>query len=494
MERILTAQTSQKKGEMVKVCGWVEARRDHGKLIFIDLKDRSGVLQCVFTPGDAELHKLGDTLRSSWVVEINGQIASRPVGMVNAEIPTGEVELQVSELKILNESQTPPFALDTNGLEIGEDLRMKYRYLDLRRNRLQKNIRTRHQIIQFIRNWLAEKDFVEIETPILTKSTPEGARDYVVPSRLQHGKFYALPQAPQQYKQLLMVAGFEKYFQIARCFRDEDTRGDRQPEFTQLDLEMSFVKREDVMALNERLLIDLTEKIFPQKKIQEIPFPRISYQEVMEKYGTDRPDLRTDKNDPNLLAFGWVIDFPFFEKTRGSSSSNSESSDPSPSSGSSTWTFTHNPFSRPRDEHMDWLMNKEKIGEILTTQYDVVLNGFEIGGGSIRNHQAKPLKKVFEIMGFDEKRITDNFGHMLAALASGAPPHGGIAWGLDRLISILMGEPNIREVFSFPKTGDGRDLMMNAPSEISKEQLDELGLEVKYANNEFTRILRKKNS
>ncbi|MBI2052231.1 MAG: aspartate--tRNA ligase [Candidatus Sungbacteria bacterium] len=461
MERILTAQTPQKKGEMVKVCGWVETRRDHGKLIFIDLKDRSGVLQCVFTPGDAGLHKLSDTLRSSWVVEMTGQIAARPAGMVNTEIPTGEIELQVSELKILNESQTPPFALDTDGMEIGEDLRMKYRYLDLRRNRLQKNIGTRHHIIQFIRTWLAKKDFVEIETPILTRSTPEGARDYVVPSRLQHGKFYALPQAPQQYKQLLMVAGFERYFQIARCFRDEDTRGDRQPEFTQLDLEMSFVEKEDVMAINERLLIDLTEKIFPQKKIQEIPFPRISYKEVMEKYGTDRPDLRQDKNNPNLLAFGWIVDFPFFEKAKDG-----------------LWTFTHNPFSRPRNEHMDWLINKEKISEILTTQYDVVLNGFEIGGGSIRNHQAEPLKKVFEIMGFDEKRIADNFGHMLTALSYGAPPHGGIAWGLDRLVSILMGEPNIREVFSFPKTGDGRDLMMNAPSEISPEQLKELGLKI----------------
>ena len=482
MERILIDKTPQKKGETVKVCGWVWNRRDHGKLIFIDLKDRSGVLQCVFTPGNAELHKLGDTLRTGFVVELTGQIAERPRGMINADLSTGEIELQAEELKILNESLTPPFALDTDGMEIGEDVRMKYRYLDLRRDRLQKNIRARHKMIQFIRTWLTEKDFTEIETPILTKSTPEGARDYVVPARRERGKFYALPQSPQQYKQLLMVAGFERYFQIARCFRDEDTRGDRQPEFTQLDLEMSFVDREDVMELNEKLLIDLVKKTAPRKKIQETPFPRLTYREAMDKYGTDRPDLRKDKNDPDLLAFCWIIDFPFFEKTKGISSSDSGRSDSESlqtRTRSSTWTFTHNPFSRPREEYMDWLMNKEKIGEILTTQYDVVLNGFEIGGGSIRNHQPEPLKKVFEIMGFTEDRIVNNFGHMLTALSYGAPPHGGIAWGLDRLVAILTGEPNIREVFSFPKTGDGRDLMMDAPSEIGPEQLKELGLSIK---------------
>lgn len=469
MERVLTSKTPQLKGEMVRVCGWVEARRDHGKLIFIDVKDASGILQCVFTPDNAELHKLGDTLRPSWVVEIAGQVAERPKGMANAEIPTGEIELQVSELKILNESQTPPFALDTDGMEIGEDVRMKYRYLDLRRERLQKNIRLRHQMVQFIREWLSAKDFTEVETPILTKSTPEGARDYVVPSRREHGKFYALPQSPQQYKQLLIVAGFEKYFQIARCFRDEDTRGDRQPEFTQLDLEMAFVDREKVMDLNEKLLIDLVKKTAPHKKIQGLPFPRLTYQEAMTKHGTDRPDLREDKNDHNTLAFCWIIDFPFFEEVPALRSSER----------AKKWTFTHNPFSRPCDEHIGWLMNKEKIGEILTTQYDVVLNGFEIGGGSIRNHQPEHLKKVFEIMGFSEEKIVNNFGHMLTALSYGAPPHGGIAWGLDRLIAILAGEPNIREVLAFPKTGDGRDLMMAAPAEISQEQLRELGLEIK---------------
>ena len=277
MERILAKETPGKTGESVKISGWVWVRRDHGKIIFIDLRDRSGLLQCVFVPSEKNIYSTAEKLRPGWVVELVGEISKRPSGMVNKDLVTGEVELQVKELTVLNQSETPPLALDTDGLEIGEEIRMKYRYLDLRRDRLQKNIRLRHQMIHFIRNWLTSKDFVEIETPILTKSTPEGARDFVVPSRLHPGRFYALPQSPQQYKQLLMTAGFERYFQIARCFRDEDTRGDRQPEFTQLDLEMSFVEREDVMALTENLLIDLVKKITPHKKIQQIPFPRLLY-------------------------------------------------------------------------------------------------------------------------------------------------------------------------------------------------------------------------
>ena len=363
-------------------------------------------------------------------------------------------------MEVLNKSEPPPFPLDTDGHEIGEESRMKYRYLDLRRHRMAKNLLSRHDIIIFIRNWLSGRGFVEVETPILTKSTPEGARDYVVPSRLYSGSFYALPQSPQQYKQLLMVAGLEKYFQIARCFRDEDTRGDRQPEFTQLDLEMSFVEREDVMELNENLLIDLVKKIYPGKEIQEIPFPRLTYKEVMEKYNTDRPDLRSDKNNPNLLAFCWVIDFPFFEKT------------------DTGWTFTHNPFSAPKFEHMNDLMSKKNISDILTTQYDVVLNGSEIGGGSIRNHKPDFLEAVFEIMGLKKERIKENFGHMLEALGYGAPPHGGIAWGLDRLVTMLNNESSIREVMAFPKTGDARDLMMGSPSELEKKQLKELHLKI----------------
>lgn len=456
MKDISILQTKDLIGKEVTLYGWVANRRDHGKLIFIDLRDRTGVIQVVFGPFTPDCYEAAQKLRNEWVIKITGLVKARPEKMVNADIPTGGVEFEPKVLEVLNESETPPLPLDTDGYEIGEETRMEYRYLDLRRPRLAKNMRARHDMMLFARNWLSEQGFLEIETPILTKSTPEGARDYVVPSRLYPGTFYALPQSPQQYKQLLMVAGVEKYFQFARCFRDEDTRGDRQPEFTQLDMELSFVEREDVMALNEALLIQIVSKYYPHKKIQQTPFPRISYAQSMEKYGTDRPDLREDKNDPNLLAFCWVIDFPFFEKT------------------DEGWTFTHNPFSAPKPEHIDWLVKGENIGEILTTQYDIALNGLEIGGGSIRNHQPEALRAVFRIMGFEDKRIDENFGHMLTALAHGAPPHGGIAWGWDRLMTLLENEPNIREVIAFPKTGDARDLMMHSPSEISSKQLREL--------------------
>ena len=459
MERTHISEVKDLVGQPVNLYGWVATRRDHGKLIFIDFRDRSGIVQVVFTPSSKD-HAVASELRSEWVLNIKGQVKVRPEKMVNLEIETGKVEIEPEEIEVLNKSETPPFPLDTDGYEIGEESRMKYRYLDLRRQRMAKNLIIRHQMISFIRNWLNEKGFIEVETPILTKSTPEGARDYVVPSRLYPGNFFALPQSPQQYKQLLMVAGLEKYFQIARCFRDEDTRGDRQPEFTQLDLEMSFVQREDVMELNEKLLIDLVKKTYPEKEIQEIPFPRLSYEEAMSKYNTDRPDLRKDKDNPNTLAFCWVVNFPFFEKTDDG------------------WTFTHNPFSASKPEYADDLMAKKNIGEILTTQYDVVLNGWEIGGGSIRNHKPERLEAVFEIMGFKKDRIKENFGHMLQALSYGAPPHGGIAWGLDRLVSILQGEPNIREVIAFPKTGDARDLMMDSPSELEKKQLKELHLKI----------------
>ena len=473
MERTYILDTKDLIGKEVNLFGWVNVRRDHGKLIFIDLRDRSGVIQIVFAPSNKELHEKASQLRSEWVVRLKGLVKQRPEKMVNSDIETGKVELEPLELEILNEALTPPFPIDTDGREIGEENRMQYRYIDLRRERMLKNILSRHKIIKLIRDYLDVKGFVEVETPILTKSTPEGARDYVVPSRLYSGKFYALPQSPQQYKQLLMVAGIEKYFQIARCFRDEDTRGDRQPEFTQLDLEMSFVKREDVMELNEALVIEIVKKLYPDKKIQEIPFPRLSYKEAMEKYNSDRPDLRKDKNDPNLLAFCWVIDFPFFEEVVEESPSSHHSS-----KGAKKWTFTHNPFSRPIDDHMEWLMKKENLGDIITTQYDIVLNGLEIGGGSIRNHTPEALQKVFEIMGFESERIDNNFGHMLSALNSGAPPHGGIAWGLDRFVSLLQGEPNIREVIAFPKTGDARDLMMESPSKLDKAQLEELHLKI----------------
>ncbi|MFA5987648.1 MAG: aspartate--tRNA ligase [Candidatus Paceibacterota bacterium] len=461
MKRTYIKELGQSVGQEVKICGWISTRRDHGKLIFLDVRDESGTVQAVVVPVHKEAHETASKLRDEWVIEATGKINKRPEKMVNKNVVNGDIEIELTSIGILNEATTPNFDVTGNGHEINEESRLEHRFLDLRRPRMQKNIRLRHELIRFIRNYLITRKFVEIETPILTKSTPEGARDYVVPSRIYKGKFYALPQSPQQYKQLLMASGFEKYFQIARCFRDEDTRGDRQPEFTQMDLEMAFVQREDVMEVIEALLIELVQTIAPDKKIQTVPFPRITYKESMEKYGTDRPDIRTDKNDPNLLAFCWVIDFPFFEKTENGG-----------------WTFTHNPFSAPKPEHMEMLMKKENIPDILTTQYDVAMNGLEIGGGSIRNHRPEALKKVFEIMGFEEDRIVRNFGHMLRALGSGTPPHGGIAFGLDRLISLLANEPNIREVIAFPKTGEGRDLMMNAPSEIDKEQLRELGIKL----------------
>lgn len=451
-------------GQTVTIKGWVHARRDMGKIIFFDVRDRSGIVQVVITPSIGESYEQAKTVRDEFVVEIEGEVKARGPKTINENIATGKVEILAKTVTILNASLTPPYPLHGDTREVNEELRLKYRYLDMRNERLSSNLILRDTVIHTIRETLHHEGFLEIETPILTKGTPEGAREYIVPARLHPGTFYAMPQSPQQFKQLLMVGGIERYFQIARCFRDEDQRGDRQPEFTQLDMELSFVEREDVMDLNEQLLIELIKAVAPEKKIQTVPFPRITYKEAMKKYGSDRPDMREDKNDPNLLAFCWVVDFPFFEKT-----------DPSAGSGQAMgWTFTHNPFSAAVPEHRAWLMNKEKIGDILTTQYDVVLNGFEIGGGSIRNHQPEALRKVFEIMGLDQATIDDKFGHMMEAFKFGAPPHGGIAWGLDRVIALLANEPNIREVMAFPKTGDARDPMMNAPSTVPQKTLKEM--------------------
>ena len=465
MNRTYIKDLAAKAGETVKIAGWVDVRRDHGKLIFIDLRDMSGKVQMVALPNHEEAHAITGTLRSEWVIDVKGIVNKRPEKMVNDKEPNGAIEVEITEVKILNEAVTPVFEINDDGREVNEETRLTNRYLDLRRSRMQKNLRMRHKVVRFFRNYLSDRDFAEIETPILTKSTPEGARDFIVPSRLYNGKFYALPQSPQQYKQLLMAGGMERYFQIAKCLRDEDTRGDRQPEFTQLDLEMSFAEQKDVMNIIEEMLIETVKVLYPQKKIQQIPFPILTHKEAMEKYNSDKPDLREDKNNPDLLAFCWVVDFPFFEKT-----------------DKGGWTFTHNPFSSPKTEHMEMLMNKESIGEILTTQYDIALNGYEAGGGSIRNHKSEALEKVFEIMGFEKDKIWQDFGHMLKAFSSGTPPHGGIALGLDRLIMILQNEPNIREVIAFPKTGDARDPMMDSPSEISKEQLVELGIQIKKPN------------
>lgn len=445
-------------GETVLIKGWIQTRRDMGKLAFLDMRDRSGIAQVVLVPAELseKAQELMKDLRSEYCISITGIVKERGAKQINADLPTGTIEILAKDLEVLNASKTLPFELeDTSG--ISEELRLKYRYLDLRSKRMLKNLELRDRVTNSFREFLHAKDFLEIETPYLTKSTGEtGAREFVIPSRLHEGTFYALPQSPQQFKQLFMVAGLERYFQIARCFRDEDQRGDRQPDFTQLDLEMSFVEREDVLQLIEAMMINMVKTCTPHKRIQQIPFPRLTYKEAMEKYNSDKPDLREDKNDPNLLAFCWVIDFPFFEKT-----------------DEGAWTFTHNPFSAPKPEHMEWLMNKENVSEILTTQYDIVLNGYEAGGGSIRNHQPEALRKVLEVMGMDEANIEKRFGHMLEALEFGAPPHGGIAPGIDRIVMILANEPNIREVIAFPKDGAARDLMMGAPSPLDEKRLIE---------------------
>lgn len=469
MDRTYIGELGTKTGESALIKGWIDVRRDQGKMVFFDFRDMTGTIQGVVLPNRAEVIEIAKTCRPETVVEIQGIVNKRPERNVVADKTNGDIELEVTSITILNHAEPLPFEVNVDTKEVGEDTRLKYRYLDLRSARMQRNIRTRDQVIKHIRDFLQKEKFIEVETPILTKSTPEGARDYVVPSRLYPGHFYALPQSPQQYKQLLMAGGIERYFQVAKCMRDEDGRGDRQPEFTQLDMEMSFVKRDDVMAVNEALLIDIVTKLFPEKKIQEIPFPRISYKDAMEKYGNDRPDIREDKEDPNLLAFCWIVDFPFFERTDKSDNPQAEGE----------WTFTHNPFSRPIPEHMDALMEKKDLGSILTTQYDVILNGNEIGGGSIRNHTYEALAKVFEILGHKNEDIENNFGHMLHAFKTGTPPHGGIAWGLDRLIMLLLNEPNIREVMAFPKTGEGKDPMMQSPSMIADKQLDELHLVLK---------------
>ena len=457
MQRIQIKDIKNKVGETVKLAGWVDVRRDHGKLIFVDLRDSSGKVQMVFLPNEEEVHKIAETIRPEWVIEVEGMIQKRPENMINKDLPLGDLEIPVKKISVLSEAKTPPFEFGTDGYEVDEEVRLKYRYLDLRRERLQKNLRMRHKIIKFIRDYLSEKGFVEIDTPILTKSTPEGARDFVVPSRLHPGKFYALPQSPQQYKQLLMVAGFEKYFQIAKCLRDEDTRGDRQPEFTQLDLEMSFIEQKDVLDLMENMYTDLVEKLYPEKKIIQKPWPRIDYNEAIKKYGTDRPDLRKNKNDPNELAFVWLVNFPLFEKEKGENDH---------------FTPSHHMFTSPKGViELEPQLTK-------SFQHDMVLNGYEIAGGSIRIHNPHIQTKIFDLIGFS-KEEKEYFKHMLEAFEYGVPPHGGIASGLDRLAMILQGEQSIRDVMAFPKTGDGRDLMMDAPADLDQKQLKELGLEIK---------------
>lgn len=463
IKRTLVKETPQHVGDQVVIEGWVDTKRDHGKLTFIDLRDRTGILQCV------GFEKMGELVVES-VVRLTGAIKKRPDKMVNPNLLTGTVEMDVTEYEVLSTSQELPLPIDTDGRELSEEVRLAYRYLDLRRPRMQEIMRLRSRYIQELRQNLLAQDFVEIETPVLTKSTKEGARDFLVPSRFQPGKFYALPQSPQQYKQLLMVAGFERYFQFAKCFRDEDLRADRGFEFTQLDLEMSFVTRLDVMETVEDVMKEAVKAV--GGKLKDDTFPVITYKEAMAKYGADKFDMRTDEEKKtNVLAFAWVTDFPFFKQVDKKDAAETRDS-------KSGWTFTHNPFSAPLPEHEEWLLKGEHVGEILTTQYDLVCNGFEVGGGSIRAHTPELLKATYQIMGYTEEQTEESVGHMLEAFRFGAPPHGGIALGIERLVSILRQEQSIKESIAFPMTATGRTAVMDAPAAVTDVQLKELGLKV----------------
>lgn len=578
-------------GSKVTLAGWVDRRRDHGGLIFIDLRDREGVVQVVFNPEVSKTsHEVASQMRGEYVVRVGGEVALRPPGTENPKLPTGEIEVVAREAEILNHSRTPPFYISED-TEVEESLRLKYRYLDLRRARMRENLILRHQVVKFIRDFLDARGFIEVETPILIKSTPEGARDYLVPSRLHSGKFYALPQSPQQLKQLLMVAGIEKYYQIAKCFRDEDTRADRQPEFTQLDLEMSFVDEEDILSLIEELFISLVETIKPELKVTK-PFPRLSYAEVMERYGTDKPDLRfgleikdlsdivSGSNfsiftsaiarggrvkgicapggatytrsqleelnklvrglgaeglvtislgnspgdlddltmemvrsvaanfltldqikemarhleakmgdllliiagesklvntalgelrqeighrfklaDPSTFAFAYIKSFPLFRRGEG------------------RWESEHHPFTKPWDEDVPLIDTSPE--KVRSKHYDMICNGYEIGGGSLRIHTAELQRKVFRLLGYSDEEIEERFGHLLEAFDYGAPPHGGIALGIDRIVMLLAGEETIREVIAFPKTQAAMDLTFNAPSPVTEEQLAELHIRLR---------------
>lgn len=462
MQRTLIQNTIEKVGETVTIQGWVQSIRSHGKVSFADIRDRSGLLQVV--SDDVFAKKLG----TEYVVEITGVIKDRTERYFNEKLLTGKIEMEVTKFEVLNETHDLPIPIDTDGKEIGEDARLRYRYLDLRRDRLQRVMRLRSDYTRAMREALYARDFVEVETPMLTKSTKEGSRDFVVPSRLNPGKFYALPQSPQQYKQLLMTAGVERYFQFARAIRDEDPRADRGFEHTQVDLEISFTDRDSNMTLIESVVKESVKAVGGTLKFEK--FPVVTYQEAMETYGADKFDMRTEEEkEAGVLAFAWVVDFPFFKKVDTGDAA--EVAD-----GKSGWTFTHNPFSMPKPEHLAWHMKGENVEQILTTQYDLVCNGYEAGGGSIRAHTADILIATYKIMGYSDEEIEDGVGHMLEAFRLGTPPHGGIALGLDRHIMVLANETSLKEAIAFPMTGTGKTAVMDAPGPIDEGLLEELGI------------------
>jgi aspartyl-tRNA synthetase len=438
----------------VSLCGWVAARRDHGKLIFIDIRDRYGVTQVVFVPSvSPEAHAAASRLGPEFVIKVTGKVSVRPDRMVNKDLSTGEVELCATALEILNESKTPVFEID-DSLEVNEDLRLTYRYLDMRRGRLRRALESRHEICRIIRRVLHDEKFLEIETPVLTKSTPEGARDFLVPARLTPGKFFALPQSPQLFKQVLMVAGMDRYYQIVKCFRDEDLRADRQPEFTQLDMEMAFVDQEDVFAVFENVFSAIFKEI---KGVDlPVPFARMTHAEAKAKYNSDKPDLRREGEE---FSFAWIVDFPMFKY-------NEEEK---------RWESEHHPFTSINEEDLPYLESGD-YGKIRARSYDLVLNGNELASGSVRIHNKAMQQKIFDIIGFDAEDAQRRFGFLLRAFEYGAPPHAGAAFGLDRLVAILTGLDSIRDTIAFPKTQKGNCLLTSAPSEVYPKQLQELGL------------------
>ncbi|MFZ1736167.1 MAG: amino acid--tRNA ligase-related protein [Candidatus Moraniibacteriota bacterium] len=450
------AESRECVGKNITLSGWVHSLRLHGKVAFCDLRDFSGKIQVVFTGRVFEQIK---KVSLESVIQVSGIIVERQQNCINANQPLGDREIVAETLHVFSSSTDIPFPVDDDTSKIDESLRMKYRYLDLRSDRMRRNIRSRHEAMLFLRNYYSENGFCEVETPMLTKGTPEGAREFIVPSRIHPGQFYVLPQSPQQFKQLLMVSGMGKYFQVARCFRDEDQRQDRQPEFTQFDIEMSFADEGDVMQVVEDSVKALVLKVFPDKKILTTPFPRMTYAESIKNYGCDKPDMRKGEND-DTLAFCWVTEFPLFEE------------DSSSKSGISS---AHHPFTMPLDEDIPRM--KTHPLSVRSTAFDLVLNGYEISSGSARIYDANLQKNVFELLGLEEEEIQNKFGHMLRAFSLGVPPHAGTGLGIDRLFSTILGEGSIREVIAFPKTGEAKDLLMGAPSELSDETLRQAWIE-----------------
>ena len=441
--------------QTVTLCGWLHRRRNHGGLSFFDLRDRSGLAQIVFNAKtNADLHQHAKAFGPEYVLRITGTVRRRPKGTENPKLPSGMVEVSATEVSVLNSANPPPFEID-DAVEASEEVRMQWRYIDLRRPSSQQKLILRHHIVHQMRQTLHDLKFLEVETPILTKSTPEGARDYLVPSRVNPGRFFALPQSPQLFKQLLMVAGLERYYQIARCFRDEDLRADRQPEFTQLDLEMSFVDEEDVFAVIERIVSTAFQEGLGITLTT--PFPRLPYREAQAKYQSDKPDLHTDANP---WAFCWVTEFPLFHWD----------------DQAKRWDAEHHPFTAPHPD--DIATMAQNPAGARSRAYDLVLNGMELGSGSIRIHQEATQRKIFEVLGLGDDTVQERFGFLLQAFSYGAPPHGGFALGLDRLIALMTGAPSIREVIAFPKTQRAVDPVTDAPSSVTDAQLKELGIAI----------------